>query len=328
MGRKGLLALMVVVLLLALGYFWAVREPAPSAPVSAQLLLPALQGQLARVRAIEVERAEQPAVRVERVDGTWLVPAKAGYPAAARSLRQTLTALAAARKVEARTANPAYHARLGLAESGAPGEQAVRLRLKLDGEPALIELRVGNAGSHSGQLVRLAGEDQVWLIDRDIPLPSSELAWLDRRIAQIPFVQIRELEVRYADGERLTVYRDQPDQPNLKVRQLPSDRSLAYEAAANGMANLFGNLSYLDAVPLSQLQFKGQPLLRFELQTFEQGRLAGALHQHGEQYWLVLEERSGLDAELLPAMPDWAFQVEPQTYQALARKLRDLLGES
>lgn len=327
MGRKGLLALMVVVLLLALGYFWVGREQAAPASAERQPLLPALQGQLSQVQAIEVERAEQPVVRVERSGSGWQVPAKAGYPADAQPLGQTLAALTAARKVEARTANPAYHARLGLADSGTPEEQGVRLRLELSSEQAAIQLRVGNAGSHSGQLVRLAGEDQVWLVDRDIPLPSSELAWLDRRISQIAFVDIRQLDVRYADGERLTLYREQADQPNLSVKQLPADRKLAYEAAANGMANLFGNLRFIDALPLAQLQFKEQPLLRFELQTFDDARLQGALHLRGEQYWMLLSERAGLSAEQLPAAPNWAFQIEAQTYQALARKLKDLLGE-
>lgn len=326
MGRKGLLALAAIVLLLAGAYFWAGQQRAAPAPVERQALLPALQGQLSQVQAIEVERPEQPVVRVERDATGWQVPAKAGYPADAQGLGLTLAALAEARQVEARTANPAYHARLGLAESGAPEAQGVRVRLEL-ANASRMELRVGNAGSRSGQLVRMAGQDQVWLVDRDIPLPSSELAWLDRRVTQIGFPQIRQVEVWHRDGERLTAFRDRAEQPNLRVKQVPAGRQLNYEAIANGMANLFGDLRFIDALPLAQLQFKDQPLLRFELQTFAGGRLEGSLHQRGEQYWLLLGPSSGLTAEQLPAAPEWAFQVDAQHYNALARRLKELLGE-
>lgn len=326
MGRKGLWILIAAVLALALGYFWADQQRSTPAPAERQALLPDLQGQLSQVRAIEVERPEQPVVRVERAAGRWQVPAKAGYPAQAQALGQTLRALAEARKVEARTSQPAYHARLGLADSGAPEEQGVRVRLEFaDARPG-VELRVGNAGSRSGQLVRLAGEAQVWLIDRDIPLPSSELAWLDRRVTQIPFVQIQKVDVRHADGEQLTVLREQAEQPNLQVKQLPAGRQPAYEAIANGMATLFADLRFNDALPLAQLQFKERPLLRFELSTFSGGRLQGEVHTRAEQYWLVLAEPLNLAPEQLPAAPGWAFQIDAKDFQALARRLADLLG--
>jgi hypothetical protein len=326
MGRKGLWILIAAVLVLALGYFWASQQRSTPAPTERLALLSALQGQLNQVQAIEVERPEQPVVRVERGGDGWQVPAKLNYPADAQALGQTLRALSEARVVEARTSNPAYHARLGLAESGAAEEQGVRVRLEFADQTPRIELRVGNVGSRSGQLVRLAGEDQVWLVDRDIPLPASELAWLDRRVTQIPFAQIRQVDVRHADGEQLTVLREQAGEPNLRVRQLPDDGKLAYEAIANGMATLFADLRFNDALPLDQLQFREPPVLRFELQTFDNGSLNGEVHVRAEQYWLVLGDNTGLTAEQLPAASGWAFAIEARDYQALARRLKDLLG--
>lgn len=327
MGRKGLLLLLAAVLLLGVGYFWIGQDRSASEPVQREVLLPGLQGKLGEVQAIEIERAGEPSLRVERVDSVWQVPAKAGYRADAQELGQTLRALAEARKVEARTANPAYHARLGLADQGSPGEQGVRVRLELADSPAPVELKIGSAGSRSGQLVRMGGDEQVWLIDRNIPLPASELAWLDQRVTQIPFGQIRQVEVRHGDGERLRVWRESGDQPNLQVEQLPTDRQLAYEASANGMATLFGDLRFIDALPLAQLQFEEQPVLRFELLTFDDGRLQGELYRRAEHYWLLLPERAGLTGEQVPAAADWAFQIDETHYRALARRLADMLGE-
>src|SRR5690606_28334691 len=199
--------------------------------------------------------------------------AKAGYPVDGQMLVTLLRSLAEAKKVEAKTANPQYHGRLGLAEKGAEEEQGTLVKLER-GDAQPVSLYLGNASQQgSGQLVRLAGEDQVWLIDQNLMLPENELEWLDRRVAAIPFASVKALDVRYADGDELNLYRDSEQEPNLKVKQLPKDQKLAYEAAANGMATLFARLEFADAAPLSQVQFKGKPQLRFDLRTFSGGKL-------------------------------------------------------
>ena len=125
------------------------------------------------------------------------------------------------------------------------------------------------------------------------------------------------------------MYRDEQTQSNLKVRQLPKDRALPFEAAANGMATLFANLRLSDALPLAQLPFdREKPALRFVLQTFADGRLEGQVYRHGEEYWMTLPVREGLSAEQVPGREQWAFRIETQHYQALAKRLPELLGEN
>lgn len=264
-------------------------------------------------------------MHLARRDSTWVVADKAGYPADARAVADLLRALGEARRIEARTAKPELHAQLGLAEK--PGEgQALRLVVRGQNGLPQQDLLIGKPGQQGkGQLVRLPGDDQSWLIDRRIELPETELAWLDRRIAAIPFSSVRQVEVRYPQGKELTVYRDAENEPNMKVRQLPAGRKLAYEAAANGMAAVFAGLQFADAAPLDQIQFKDKPLLSFELQTFAGGRLAGELLGQGEQYWLRLTGQEKLDDQV-PGRTDWAYLIEPFQYQALARKLEDLLS--
>lgn len=326
MGRKGLTLLAVAAVLLIGGYLWLQREEG-SAPAPRERWLPELTGS-ATISAIEIDGGGEPRVRLVREAGGWVLPDKEGYPAATQPLGDLLRGLAEAEKVEARTANPQLHARLGLSDEG-DGAQATRLRVELSGGDVL-DLRIGNPATHgAGQLVRRADEDQVWLTNRNIDLPTTELAWLDRRITRIPFGSIRELDVHYADGERLTVYREDRSKANLKVRQLPKERALPFEAAANGMATLFANLQLNDALPLEQLPFdRERPLLRFTLQTFDDGRLDGAIYQHGEQYWLTLPAREGLSEALVPVRENWALSIEPQYYKALAKRLRNLLGEN
>ena len=326
MGRKSLILWVIVALGLLAGYLWLARERQPE-PVQRQAWLPELQADaVAQLQSIELKVAGEPRVRLARQEGAWVVPAKEGYAADAGTVAELLRALREAEQVEPRTANPALHARLGLAEEGAPGERATRLKLGL-GESSL-ELRIGNpAARGEGQLVRRAGDDQVWLINRTLALPGAELAWLDRRVTLIPFASVRELDVHYAGGERLTLYRDSAEQPNLQVRQLPAGRALRFEAAANGMATLFSSLQFTDALPLAQLPFDGEaPALRFSLATFDGGQLQGQVYVHADEYWLSLPGREGLTAEQVPGREGWAFRIEAQQYQALAQRLRQLLA--
>jgi hypothetical protein len=327
MGRKGLIILALLALGLGVAYYIQQGSSRPQ-PVSAgrEPLLPGLQGKLANVSAVDVQRPGQPELRLERKGDVWVLPAKADYPAAGQPVATLLRALAEAHKVEAKTASPELHGRVGLADKGNAGEQGVRVKLERGGEPPL-ELLVGKpAQQGKGQLVRLYGDNQVWLVDQPISMPVTELNWLDRRVAAIPFAKVRQVEVAYPNGSRLTVYRDSAEEPNLKLKQMPKDRHLAYEAAANGMATLFAGLEFADNAPLAQVQFKGKPMLEFSLSTFDGGELHGVVYPQGEQPWLVLKDKKGLGDELVPGKLDWAYRLEPFQYQALAKKLEDVLA--
>ncbi|MDH4557698.1 DUF4340 domain-containing protein [Pseudomonas sp. BN417] len=327
MGRKGLIFLALLALGLGAAYYIQQGSSRPQPPsASRELLLPGLQGKLAEVSAVDVQRPGQPDLRLERKGELWVLPAKADYPAAGQPVATLLKALAEAQKVEAKTANPELHGRVGLADKGNAEEQGVRVRLERGGE-APLELLVGKpAQQGKGQLVRLYGDNQVWLVDQSMPMPATELNWLDRRVAAIPFAKVRQVEVAYPNGSKLTVYRDSAEEPNLKLKQLPKDRRLAYEAAANGMATLFAGLEFADNAPLAQVQFKGKPMLEFSLSTFEGGELRGVVYPQAEQPWLVLTDKKGLGDEQVPGKLDWAYRLEPFQYQALAKKLEDVLA--
>lgn len=322
MQRKSLGVLLLAVLLLGGLFAWLQRGGEGPRQTAQPLLLPPLAGHLAQVSALEIRHGELPAIRIERRDGRWVVPAKAGYPAAASEVNHLLRALADAHKVEAKTANPANHARLGLAERG----DGAATRLTLEGAAAQpLSLLIGQASHEGGQLVRLAGDNQVWAVDQSLQLVDNELAWLDRRIARIPFASVAELSLRHADGEQLDLWRDTPEQANLAVRQLPAGRSLAYPAAADGMASLFAVLDFADAAPLAQVGFSGRPELEFSLHTLNGGLLRGALYPRGGQHWLLLGESRGLGDELV-AGKDWAYRLEESQYRVLAKRLSDLLA--
>src|SRR5690606_7702151 len=166
MGRKGLIFLALLVAGLGAAYYIKQdsARPQPQSVASRDLLLPQLQGRLDGVTALDVQVPGQPDVRLARKDGIWVLPAKADYPAAGQPVATLLRALAEARKVEAKTANPELHGRVGLADKGEAGEQGSRIKVER-GSEAPLELLVGKpAQQGKGQLVRFYGDNQVWLV--------------------------------------------------------------------------------------------------------------------------------------------------------------------
>ncbi|MEG7193028.1 hypothetical protein V2A49_25350, partial [Pseudomonas aeruginosa] len=115
MRRNTLIVLLALVAALAGTFAWLQRERAaevPALPV-AERWLPELDS--ATLSGLHVQFADgSPDIRVERRAGAWVLPAKAGYPADRLRLSALLEALAEARKVEAKSANPKNHALLGL----------------------------------------------------------------------------------------------------------------------------------------------------------------------------------------------------------------------
>lgn len=324
MSRKSLIILAVLVVALLAAWQLTRNAERPQAPAQAEAWLPGLQS--AQVQAIEVRREGQPLVRLERREQGWVVPAKADYPANQGTVTGLLKVLAEARKVEARTRNPELYGLLGLAEKGDVAQQAVRVKLE-SADAVPLSLLIGKAGQQEGQLVRRADEAQSWLVSQRIELPASELEWLDRRIAAVPFAEVRTLQVEHATGERLSLFRDTAEEANFKVRDVPKDRQLAFAGAADGMARLFADLQFADAAPLAQLTFEGTPSLTFSLQTFAGNTLKGRFYTKADQHWLLLDKDSDLPAVELPGHDDWAYRLEPYQYQNLAKKLTDLLAE-
>ena len=323
MNRKTLFVLAVLALALVAGWYFTSQVGLPRVPAQAEPWLPGVQ--VAQVKAIEVQRGDQPLVRLERREQGWVVPAKADYPADQGVVNRLLKALAEARKVEPRTANPELYGRLGLADKGEAEERAVRLTLEQGEAP--LRLLIGKPGQQEGQLVRRADEAQSWLVSQRIELPASELEWLDRRVTAIPFAEVRELDLRHAGGERLTLARDKAEEANLQVRDLPKGKRLAFDGAANGFGQFFADLRFADAAPLAQLGFEGKPALEFSLTTFAGKTLKGRFYGKADQHWLLLEQGGGLSASEVPGRSDWAYRVEPYQYQSLARKLTDLLAK-
>jgi len=334
MKGKTLAICAALVLLLTGGWLWLQKTPAAPVAQSGKPLLPALQGRTGEVTQIEVIRPGEPPLILSKNGEHWQLPlpqqADTAYPAAASTVGSLLRALVEAKTVEAKTARPEQHARLNLAEPGESGGAATRIRLELKGSPA-VALLLGNPRKGDGQLVRLAGDNQVWLIDRAISLPSDNfLGWINRRISHIAADNIQSIELSFTqvkDGYKdLRIYRDKADEA-FHLEQAGDTPKPAVQDAVARLSRVFAALNLNAVKPLGERPQNSQTLLDLHINGFNQEHLSGQLLQEKEgAYWLALKSESQVPADWLPAGTDWVWQIDDFAGQTLFEALPKALA--
>jgi len=334
MKGKTLAICVALALLLTGGWLWLQKTPAEPVTQSGKALLPALQGRTSEVKQIEVIRPGEPPLLLSKNGEDWQLPlpeqANMAYPAATSTVGSLLRALVEAKTVEAKTARPEQHAKLNLAEPGESEGAATRIRLKLKGSSDLV-LLLGGARKGDGQLVRLASDNQVWLIDRAISLPADNfLGWINRRITSIAADDIKSIELSFIQAKdsykTLHMSRDKADEA-FNLKEAGDAPTPAVQDAMARLSRIFNALNLSEVKPLNERPANSQALLTFSLSGFNQERLTGQLFQEKEgAYWLTLKSENQVPADWLPAATNWVWQIEDFTGQTLAEALPKALS--
>ncbi|MEQ1802533.1 MAG: DUF4340 domain-containing protein [Gammaproteobacteria bacterium] len=196
---------------------------------------------------------------LERGSDRWTVAGRNNYPADVGRIRKNLLALAGARIVEEKTANPEFYDRLGVQDLSSPS--ASGLQLTITGGRSPIELIVGLAqpGNPGLTYMRRAGEPGSWLVSAQLDLPRTGGEWLDRSVTDIPAERIESVTIDHPGVETLRISRaPTPDRPSdaspapegiveFRVGGVPAGRELSYPGVANGVASVLADLQLEDA---------------------------------------------------------------------------------
>ena len=261
MSAARLFWLAVLALLLWLGvYLLHDRNERDDVAPAAQPLLPGLSQRLKAVTALKIVGAgNQVLVSLRQQDDRWTIDQRQAWPADAEVLRPLLMKLSQARRVEAKTDDPARYARLAVEDIAAADAKGTALTIEGGGAP--IALIVGhNAPSGTGSFVRLGNERQAWLIDADLTLERDPSRWLDRRIADIPLARIDRVLIMPANGHSYTLTRVDD---RFSLEGMPAT-ALGEPSSGDALAGLFDQLSFDDVAadapgsPIEQtLQYVG-----------------------------------------------------------------------
>jgi hypothetical protein len=291
----GALALALLALALWLGES---RKPSQQAAEEGPLV-PGLEDRLNTLERIRVQPAGGEAITLERIEDTWIVADKQGYPADLSKLRDLLLGLAQARRVEPKTAVAMSYPVLGVQDIDAEGASNVQVSLEGAGQTVAVILGQNNPRG-DGTYVRLKGEAQSWLVDRNLAAEKSLSGWLKRDLIDIAGNRIAEVEVQPPQGDEIRIEANPGGEGDFRIANLPAGREAASAYVADATANLLSGLRIDDVQPAAAYSHaEDAPLTRAKFATREGLNIELEARGRGEDTWAQFS--IGLDEEVARA---------------------------
>ncbi|MEI6558975.1 MAG: DUF4340 domain-containing protein [Rhodospirillaceae bacterium] len=222
---------------------------APTDAGAGQPLIPGLARRINQITVLVLGGAGQ-TVTLARSDpesSRWAIVDKAGYPADSDQVRRAIVALAGARTLEPRTANPGQYARLGLAD-----DAAIAITLRCADGTDLPGLTLGKTVSGAGPdrpgsfYARRTDEPQSWLAEGRLPpLATDPLVWLRRDLPSLSRGQVAAVTVSRGAGDEIGISRKDPGSADFAVTGLPRG-ARPRQATVNDLAGAAEMLGFED----------------------------------------------------------------------------------
>lgn len=261
-------------------------------------------------------------LEVVRDNARWGVVSKDMFPAQPERVAALLHAVRGARVIEAQTDNPEYHARLGL-DPATPGDST--LQVTLTSAEDSVSIIFGNQVG-SGQVVRFADEDQVWLINRPFGMTVNDVEWLDLKVTQIPMTQAASARWTHADGDVLEVEKGKEGDYNFRLAGLEQAQQQGNERWTNSMVLALIDLRAQDVRLRSGLELD-EPMLEMQVATWGGAELEASLYDVDGRYWLLVDSFEQPEDSNLGVNADerWAFQLGIGQVENLNKRQSDIV---
>lgn len=297
-----------------------------------ELAMPGFADKLATLDFLRLRRGNL-TVNLKRRDGSWIVVEKGGYLADQGRVRKLLLQLAELELVEPKTDQHDLLPRLGLDDpangkstlvvagdsSGTLAEQIVIGRRR----PSAIE------GDEEGVYVRKPDSDQAWLARGSFTLGGGALSWLDRRIIDIPAVQVASVVLTAPDGNSATVARGSADQP-FAIDGLAPDAKPKPDEALAAPAGALEALDLDNVEPAAEETIPQNGTATAAFTTFDGLVIGLRLSPPDKGNWLEInvtgDGKAAAQAKALSArLAPWRFAIPEERAKLLRTTLADLL---
>jgi hypothetical protein len=190
----------------------------------------------------------------------WTIPEKDSFPADGALVRATGAGVGDMMTLEPKTAREDWLPLIGL-DDPAKGGAGVELKLSDKNGMAMADLVLGNAQGQADELgrttlyVRKTGENQSYLA-RSYITPKPNIAdWLDRAVVPIARDRVKGATVTPPAGPGYTMVRDNKDQPDFRVLDLPRGRELSFPGSPDGVAGAITGFNFTDVAKADQVDF-------------------------------------------------------------------------
>ncbi|BDX07560.1 DUF4340 domain-containing protein [Planctobacterium marinum] len=238
--------IIAIVALVAIIVGWLLGSDERQSEFSAQPVFSDLQRQIEAVDAFKLESASGIILAAKKQDGNWLAENSGDYPLQKDQVVRLLNNVVQAELNSAKTAKPENFARLGLQDIAQNDSEAKLLTLFAAEQQ--WSLLVGNtASSGNGIYVRKPGENQTWLSNTPLSLPTEPNAWLETKILDINLADISEI----SRTDHWRIVREAVDseggtsgEAKWQLAELEEGRALQYDSILENTAENIISLSF------------------------------------------------------------------------------------
>ncbi len=216
---------------------------------------PGLSSELNSVSGIKLTGASNtPIITLKRTDKGWVASSINGYGADVTKIRDYLIKLSEAKIREAKTANPASYAKLGVEDLTAVDAKGIML--ELEGTKTPVKLILGSIAGTGGQGVylRKPDEKQSYLASGQIRPEASVNSWIQAEITNIPVNRVQEVTITPPSGDKLVVRKVKAEDPDWAVLNIPKGKELSSPSIGNQLAGTLDALRLESVLPAAQAE--------------------------------------------------------------------------
>ena len=217
------------------------------------LVFPELQYQLAEITDIEVTRPGGKFVLSHR-ENAWVNFGIGGFPSVSDRVESIIAGMASMRYIAPKTGRGKLYHRLQV-EDVTPTAKSTRLTFRDRAGATLADVIIGkpkDAHNQKSVYVRFPDDAQAWLVTGVFDVYRDAVEWSNRLVVDFDAHTLNALTVSRLGRETVALYRNQPHDRKMTLKNLPSNASVAHQHQIDYMAGLLQDLNFIDAKHASE----------------------------------------------------------------------------
>lgn len=258
------------------------------------------------------------AFHVRLQQGKWVIAERNNFPADPGQVRSTALGLADLTLLEPKTGRADWLSFVGLIAPDKGGD-AIAVKISDNNGKSLGELLAGHTQGAADALgrntlyVRHPDENQSWLARGSLTLKSNVTDWLDRNVLNIARDRIKGATVTPDKGPAYELARDNKDQPDFKLLNMPTGRALSFEGSPDGVAGAIASFTFDDVAKPDQFDFSKAP--QSVEHTFDGLDLTVKIAAKGTEHWATVTAAGtnaaaqAKAAKINASLGGWAFKL-------------------
>jgi len=237
-------------------------------------LFPELMSKINDVAELVV-KSPNGTITIGRKGDSWTVKEKHDYPANMGKIREAVVGLGELKIIEAKTKKPEFYEKLGLEDVEAEGSSSTRVILKDATGTTMADVIVGKQQPSKGSLgqdevyVRKPGDLQTWLVMGKFSVEKIPSQWLEKDFLEVEPKRVRHVTIKHPDNTKLILKKENPDDQDFTVVNLPKGKEVQSKFAVNNIASTVTSLGLEDVKPASEISFEDTGVVMATFETFD-----------------------------------------------------------